>query len=144
MPELESVLVKHASKPGVSTGKGPSSLFTGEVFIDTVHNDSGGYGTGGSDSTIIVNVTFAPGARTHWHTHEKGQLLKVLAGSGWVCDKGGKPKRLETGDVCWCPEGITHWHGADDGSLMTHFAFARGSVQWLEPVSEQEYAAKGQ
>ena len=139
----ESILVKHASKPGASSAKGPANRFTGDVWLDTVHNDSGGYGEGGGDATIIVNVTFTPGARTNWHSHEQGQLLKVLAGSGWVCDKGSTPRRLEVGDVYWCPGGTTHWHGADDGSYMTHFAFARGGVQWLDPVSEEEYAAKG-
>ncbi len=32
--------------------------------------------------------------------------LCVLAGSGWVCDKGGRPQRLNDGDVAWCPPGI--------------------------------------
>lgn len=141
----ESILVKHASKPGPSSAKGSASMFVGDVWLDTVHNDSGGYGTaGGSESIIAVNVTFLPGARTNWHSHEQGQLLKVLTGSGWVCDKDGKPRRLEVGDIYYCHGGTTHWHGADDGTLMTHFAFARGGVEWYEPVSEQEYAAKGQ
>lgn len=34
--------------------------------------------------------------------------------------------------------------GADDGSYMTHFVHAHGSVDWLEPVSEEDYAKKRQ
>ena len=33
-------------------------------------------------------------------------------------------------------------HGADDGSYMTHFVHARGKVDWLEPVSDEDYAEK--
>ncbi|KAJ4202754.1 hypothetical protein FSOLCH5_003462 [Fusarium solani] len=71
-----------------------------------------------------------------------GQLLKVISGSGWVGDRGGKPLRLHTGDTAWCPPGIVHWHGADECSYMMHFAAAYGATEWLEEVSAEEYAAK--
>lgn len=91
----------------------------------------------------IVTVMFTPCARTNWHTHEKGQFLRVVAGSGWVCDKGGDPQRLNVGDVVWCPPGTTHWHGADDGSYMVHMAVSHGKVDWLQPVTDEEYNKKG-
>ena len=87
-------------------------------------------------------MNFAPCARTYWHTHEKGQLLRVQAGSGWICDKGGKPTRIGVGDVIWCPPGTTHWHGAGDRSYMVHQASSFGGVEWLEEVKDEEYGKK--
>ncbi|KAJ6033771.1 hypothetical protein N7444_011542 [Penicillium canescens] len=47
------------------------------------------------DTTAITNVTFTPCARTYWHTHEEGQFLKVVAGLGWIYDKGAEPAMVE-------------------------------------------------
>jgi quercetin dioxygenase-like cupin family protein len=94
------------------------------------------------DKTAIANVTFTPCARTHWHTHEEGQFLKVVAGSGWICDKGGEPRRIRTGDLIWAPAGTTHWHGADDGSIMTHLVVGLGKTTWLDPVTDEQYSVK--
>ncbi|KAJ5274025.1 hypothetical protein N7478_009150 [Penicillium angulare] len=113
----------------------PTETFSGDVFLDPIHIDQ---------DAGIANATFAPCARTHWHTHEKGQMIKVIAGSGWICDKGGVPQRLKTGDVVWAPAGTTHWHGADYGSIMTHFVIEIGSTVWHEAVTEEEYSQKGQ
>lgn len=75
---------------GNSTSKGPSDKFVGDVYLDKIHFDK---------ANTIANVTFTPCARTNWHTHEHGQLIRVVAGSGWVCDRGDKPKRLRVGDT---------------------------------------------
>lgn len=108
-------------------------VFTGTVWVDMV--------LGGADMSV-ANVNFSPCARTNWHYHEKGQLLRVLAGSGWVCDKGEEPQRINVGDVVWCPPGTTHWHGADDESYMVHQAVSHGKVEWFDPVSDEVYAKK--
>ncbi|EXJ70659.1 uncharacterized protein A1O5_05649 [Cladophialophora psammophila CBS 110553] len=90
----------------------------------------------------IVHVNFEPCARTHWHKHEGGQLLKVTAGSGWVCDQGEKPRRISVGDIIWCPPDGIHWHGADDGTFMSHEAISFGRLDWYDPVTDEVYAAK--
>ncbi|ANH83187.1 hypothetical protein A8C56_21355 [Niabella ginsenosidivorans] len=36
----------------------------------------------------LGSVTFEPGARTHWHTHPKGQVLIVTEGVGWYQEEG--------------------------------------------------------
>jgi len=69
-------------------------------------------------------------------------MLRVLAGSGWVCEKGGEPQRIKTGDTVWAPPGTTHWHGGDDGSYMTHLAVSLGKTSWAEAVTDEEYAKK--
>ncbi len=95
------------------------------------------------EDITIAHVHFEPCARTNWHRHEGGQLLRVTGGSGWVCDQGEKPRRITVGDVVWSPPGCIHWHGADDGSFMTHEATCFGGLDWYDPVSEEEYPSKG-
>jgi quercetin dioxygenase-like cupin family protein len=96
------------------------------------------------DTIAIQHVTFLPGARTYWHHHESGQLLRVVAGAGWLCEKGGKPQRIGIGDVVWCPAGTVHWHGADEGSYMCHMAVSHGKTSWMHEVSAEEWAAREQ
>jgi quercetin dioxygenase-like cupin family protein len=123
--------------PG-STATTPSikvtATFTGDVYLDPISINP---------EAAIANVTFAPCARTHWHTHEGGQVIRIIAGSGWICDKGGVPRRLKTGDAVWAPPGTTHWHGADEGSVMTHFVVGIGKTVWHEAVTEEEYKKRG-
>lgn len=95
-----------------------------------------------SKDITIAQVHFEPCARTNWHKHEGGQLLKVTAGSGWVCDQGEKPRRIMMGDIIWSPPGCIHWHGADDGSFMAHEATSFGGLDWYDPVSNEEYSSK--
>jgi quercetin dioxygenase-like cupin family protein len=44
-----------------------------------------------------ARVTFAPGARTNWHTHPLGQTLIVTAGVGWVQQWGGPTQEIDLG-----------------------------------------------
>ncbi|KAK6533819.1 hypothetical protein TWF694_002748 [Orbilia ellipsospora] len=111
----------------------PTSNFVGEVLFEPLHNEP---------DFSFSNVTFTPCARTNWHTHHGGQLIRVLEGSGWVCDKGSKPRRIKAGDTVWCPPGTTHWHGADDNSPMTHFVRVAGVTEWHEAVTDEEYKCK--
>lgn len=107
-----------------------TSTFTGEVFLEKLHIDS---------QAAMANVTFTPCARTHWHTHKDGQIIRVLSGTGWICDKGGEARQIKAGDSIWAPAGTTHWHGADDGSIMTHFVVGLGETDWHDAVTDEEY-----
>ncbi|BAE58721.1 unnamed protein product [Aspergillus oryzae RIB40] len=124
----ETIIISSSSQGSQTTLK-PTTIFTGEVYFDTLHTD---------ETTSMANVTFTPCARTHWHTHPGGQFLKVVAGSGWICDKGSEPRRIKMGDLIWAPPGTTHWHGADDGSIMTHFVVGLGKTIWLDPVTDED------
>ena len=66
-----------------------------------------------TDGALVNNVFFEPRARTHWHRHERGQLLVVSAGSGHVRSRDGSGDAIRAGDVIWIPPGEEHWHGAD-------------------------------
>jgi len=89
-------------------------------------------------------VRFEPAARTHWHTHPLGQTLLVIAGSGRAQSWGGPVREIKAGDVVWIPPGEKHWHGAGPNTSLTHIAVQEalnGSpVEWLEPVSDAQYA----
>jgi 4-carboxymuconolactone decarboxylase len=91
-------------------------------------------------------VTFAPGARTNWHSHPLGQTLIVTAGAGWVQQEGGEKQELRVGDVVWTPPGVKHWHGATATDRLTHIALAEQQpdgkrVEWMEKVSDAQYNA---
>jgi quercetin dioxygenase-like cupin family protein len=46
----------------------------------------------------------------------------------------------------WIPPGAKHWHGATSTTTLTHVAIAEAlkgkSVEWLEKVSDEQYAAR--
>ncbi len=88
-----STIVQHG-RTGLDTIDSKSmGTFTGQVWLDIMLKDA---------QTTMVHVNFQPCARTNWHKHEGGQLIKVTAGSGWVCDQGEQPRKISVGDVIWC------------------------------------------
>ena len=92
-------------------------------------------------------VSFEPGARTNWHTHPYGQALYIVAGVGRVQSWGGPLREVRAGDVVWFDPGEKHWHGATPTTGMVHIAMQEAKdgkyVDWMEPVSEEQYAALG-
>jgi hypothetical protein len=63
--------------------KGPAEHFTGSAEIEELFPAHDPSRTSGG------KVTFAPGARSAWHTHPLGQTLIVTEGTGWVQQWGG-------------------------------------------------------
>jgi quercetin dioxygenase-like cupin family protein len=123
------------------SSRGPVEYFTGTVRIDPLFKPPApARGLGAS-------VTFEPGARTAWHVHPLGQVLIVTAGFGFVQSWGGPAEPIRPGDVVWCPPGEKHWHGAAPTTAMTHIAIVEQldgkAVDWMEKVSDEEYAAAG-
>src|SRR5689334_17565939 len=118
------------------SAKGPAATFTGSVRIDPLFQTAGALG---------ANVTFEPGARTAWHTHPRGQTLIVTFGCGLVGTSDGRIEMIRPGDVVSCPPGEKHWHGATATTAMSHIAIVElidgKGVDWLERVSDDEYAA---
>ena len=118
--------------------KGPEEYFTGTVRIDPLFTAEE------PARAVGAAVTFEPGARTAWHTHPLGQTLIVTSGCGRAQRWGGPIEEIRPGDVIWFPPGEKHWHGAAPTTAMTHIAIQERSggtaVEWLEKVSEEEYA----
>jgi quercetin dioxygenase-like cupin family protein len=110
------------------------TTFTGDVWAESV--------LPATDGTTINTVTFLPGGRTYWHSHERGQILRVVQGRGLVCADGGAPVVISVGDTVWVPPGERHWHGACPDSLMTHEAVSLGPTQWESvAVTDEEYSS---
>lgn len=128
---MPCTVIRSSIQPGGDSTIKAAGTFTGDVYMDRM--------LGSIDGIMSNHVTFLPGARTYWHSHENGQVLEVKAGSGWVCDRGGVPQRLRVGDIVQCSPGTTHWHGADDGSMMMHLAISLGKTSWLDEVKPEEY-----
>jgi 4-carboxymuconolactone decarboxylase len=116
---------------------GPAEMFTGKVRITTVL-------TADDSSTLSCSsVAFEAGARSAWHTHPKGQLLVVTAGSGLIQTEGQPIRKIKVGDTIWTPPNVKHWHGASANSSMVHTAtqeILNGTpVTWMEKVTEEQY-----
>ena len=116
---------------------GQPGQFSGQVVINPLFP--------ATEDTLstIGEVTFAPGARTVWHTHPAGQLLMVTSGKGWVQQHGEARREISSGDAVWIPAGVKHWHGATATTAMRHTAVSYmrdgKNVDWLEPVSDEQY-----
>lgn len=116
------------------SSKGAAANFTGDVRVNSRFQAQAPARVGGGI------VTFAPGARTAWHTHPLGQTLIVTAGAGRVQHWGGPVQNISPGDIVWIPPGVKHWHGAATDKGMTHVAIAESpdgkSVEWMEHVTD--------
>jgi quercetin dioxygenase-like cupin family protein len=125
---------------GATTVKGPEAQFTGDVYVDGVRTPD--------DKTAIgcAHVRFTPGARTAWHHHPKGQTLYVTDGIGLVATRTQGVQEIRPGDVVYVEPGEEHWHGATPDHFMAHIAIQEADengqvVEWLEHVSDEEYAS---
>jgi quercetin dioxygenase-like cupin family protein len=119
---------------------GPSKYFTGTAIIEPLFDPRE------AARASAARVMFAPGARTAWHSHPRGQRLVVTSGSGWVKRRNGERRKIEPGDVIWTPPGVEHWHGATPTNAMSHIAIQESKdgsvVNWMENVSDEEYQAE--
>lgn len=108
-----------------------TATFTGVVYGDPLLD--------GTDGVAVTSVFFAPGARTHWHSHAGGQVLQVVSGSGLIGVDGELPRPLGAGDVVWAPPGELHWHGGGPDTALLHLAVSLGVTSWGQPVSDDDY-----
>lgn len=117
--------------------EGPKDWFTGKVQVEPVFAKQ--------PKTVAAGslVSFAPGARTAWHTHPGGQTLIVQSGLGLVQKEGGPIEEIRPGDVVYFDPGEKHWHGASPNSPMSHLAIQEEVdgkvVTWMEHVSDEQY-----
>ena len=135
-PQSAMVVTAAGTQP---SSTGPAANFTGAVRVDPLF---------AAKPTLPASgayVTFAPGARSAWHSHPLGQMLVVTAGEGRVQSWGGPVQIIKPGDVVWTPPNVKHWHGAAPASAMTHMAIqqsaAGSAVSWMEQVTDAQYQA---
>jgi quercetin dioxygenase-like cupin family protein len=124
--------MKHIKGLELSAKLASANDFTGTVWIEPLSEIEG---------VQVLRVTFAPGARTAWHTHPKGQTLVITSGNGLFQKRGEAVQTMQQGDVIVIPANEEHWHGANSSSLMQHFAIQILGTKWLEHVSEEDYSS---
>jgi quercetin dioxygenase-like cupin family protein len=121
------------------TTVGAADTFTGAVLVEPLFSATAPARAAGA------RVTFAPGARSAWHTHPAGQTLIVTDGVGWVQEWSGPKREIKAGDVVWTPPGVKHWHGATRTTSMTHLAIQElvndKVVNWQEHVTDEQYGS---
>ncbi|WKL48928.1 cupin domain-containing protein [Flavobacterium pectinovorum] len=111
--------------------------FTGNVWLNNLAQADS------INQNAVGNVTFAPGARTKWHSHPAGQIILALEGVGYYQEKGSPKIIVNKGDVIKCPADIQHWHGASKDTKFVQVAITgreKGETIWLEKVSDTEYS----
>jgi len=122
-----------------SSKQGSREWFTGDAWMEELgrlHTPT---------PTRVLRVTFAPGARTAWHTHPFGQVLHILDGIARIGREGDPVREAHAGDSVEFAPGERHWHGAAPGRLMTHLAVqasdpeAGGETLWQEHVDDEDY-----
>jgi quercetin dioxygenase-like cupin family protein len=96
-----------------------------------------------ADLTRLAGSRFLyePGARSHWHVHEREQAIIAVFGSGMVAWEGlDAPISIGVGDWWHVAPGVPHWHGATPESAFAHLAVtAGGQTIWLHEVSDEAY-----
>jgi quercetin dioxygenase-like cupin family protein len=124
-------------EPPAPTVKNPPEQFHGDVWVDMIavpHEPE-------QRMTVAV-VKFAPGARTAWHSHARGQYVRVTQGVARFGTRDGEVIEVNPGQTLYTPPGQDHWHAAAGETFMEHIAmFESGddpasSTIWKEHVSD--------
>lgn len=125
--------------PKQPTRKNPPEQFVGDVWVDPI------LGPNDPDQRMSAAlVKFAPGARTAWHSHARGQYLHVTRGIARFGHRDGTVIEVHPGQTLYTPPGQEHWHAAAPGCFMEHLAmFEAGddpatTTTWNEHVSDAD------
>lgn len=113
----------------------PEGSFTGKAYMHPLAPN---------DHMQALAVTFEAEARTHWHTHDVGQLIVVTSGTCIYQLEGEEPVEIGPGGSFYFEPGVNHWHGATAAGPMTHIAVTPFNQQgefvtWGEPVDDTTY-----
>ena len=86
---------------------------------------------------------FAAGARTAWHSHDKGQLIYAESGRMRTGRRGEALKEYPAGGSEYTAPNVEHWHGATPSEplVQVNIQFG-GTTNWLKPITDDEYAGK--
>lgn len=115
-----------------------SAAFTGQAYLEPLIFNDEVY-----NFPQTNNVTFAPGARSSWHSHG-GMIMLVTGGVGYYQEEGQPAQIIRKGDVIECAPGVRHWHGAAPDSWFSQMViydshYVEENPQTEEPVSDEYY-----
>lgn len=126
-------------EPRTETTKNPPEQFHGDVWLDRIvspHTDD--------QRMTVARVRFAPGARTAWHCHARGQYLHVTSGIARFGMRDGTVFEVRQGETIYTPPGEDHWHASAPGTFMEHLAMLESgddpatTTVWKEHVTDAE------
>ena len=121
-------------RAAVAAQAGDPNTFTGDVVRATLASDTTG------TPVNVYRVAFAPGARTHWHTHNGPQWLLIIEGRIRIQTLGEPATEVVAGDAVVIQPGEKHWHGATPTEGGAHLAVnVNAATSWLEPVTDEQY-----
>ena len=91
----------------------------------------------------VARRRFEPGARSAWHSHDRGQVIHVESGRARTQKRGQPMRELGPGESDYTGPGIEHWHGAAPKQefIQINVGFG-GETKWLARTTEDEYAGK--
>jgi quercetin dioxygenase-like cupin family protein len=126
-----------------ATTKNPPEQFAGEVWLDPIalpQNDD--------QRMTVATVRFAPGARTAWHSHARGQFLRVTQGVARFGTRDGEIIEVHPGQTLYTPPGQEHWHATAPDCFMEHIAMLESgddpatTTTWLEHITDDDYEGR--
>lgn len=129
--------------PSQPTVKNPPEQFAGDVWVDPIVTPQDG-----DQRATLALVRFAPGARTAWHSHARGQFLRVTQGVARFGTRDGKVITAHPGDTVYVSAGEEHFHASAEGAFMEHFALLENAddpsttTTWLEHVTDDDLAGR--
>jgi quercetin dioxygenase-like cupin family protein len=96
-----------------------------------------------SKDLSIARRHFEAGARSAWHSHDRGQLLMVEEGRMRTQKRGQAIKELGVGESDYTAPDIFHWHGAVPGQALVQINVGfGGDTKWMEKVTDAEYQGR--
>jgi quercetin dioxygenase-like cupin family protein len=90
----------------------------------------------------MSRIQFEAGARTNWHVHTAAQILLIEEGRGRLQEMGDPVKELVVGQPVLTKPNVLHWHGAAPEQYALQFSVYGGTLEWKQPVTEEEYFGK--
>ena len=105
-------------------------------------NMTGGGGFVDSADLLVRRIKFDAGARTYWHTHSQHQVILAESGEGAYQMKGEPVKTFKPGEAVYLKANVAHWHGAAPKAAVVQTTMYGGTIEWGQPVTDDEYLGK--
>lgn len=130
-------------EPAKPTAKNPPEQFAGDVWLDVIAAPHEA-----DQRMTVATVRFAPGARTAWHSHARGQYLRVTQGVARIGGRDGTVIDVYPGQTIYTPPGEEHFHAAAADGFMEHIAMLEAgddpatTTIWLEHITDEDYRGR--